>query len=142
MTIADQLIQGKGQRSSPVRRAVLDVLLEADAALAHAEVLERLQPVDAFDRVTVYRVLDWLVLQGLVHKVAGVGRAWRFQVTRSETMHRHAHFQCHRCGKTFCLPEVKPVLPKGVPDNFLVEAIELNLKGICDVCREGGNVQP
>ena len=134
MNSADQLIQASGQRATPVRSAVLSILMETDAALSHSEILDRLQAVGEFDRVTVYRVLDWLVEHGLLHKVAGAGRAWRFRLTRNETMHRHAHFQCNRCGKIFCLPDVQPVLPKKVPASFSVESIELNLKGICDDC--------
>ncbi|OAJ69348.1 Fur family transcriptional regulator [Methylobacillus sp. MM3] len=134
MNSADQLIQASGQRATPVRSAVLGILMETDAALSHAEILDRLQALGEFDRVTVYRVLDWLVEHGLLHKVAGAGRAWRFRLTRNETMHRHAHFQCNQCGRIFCLPDVQPVLPKKVPASFSVESIELNLKGICDDC--------
>lgn len=134
MNTAEQLIQNIGLRPSLIRTAVLGVMLDADDALSHAEVMEHLQPIGTFDRVTVYRVLDWLVAQGLAHKVAGAGRAWRFQVTRNETMHRHAHFQCNRCGKVFCLPDVQPALPKQIPATFCVESIELNIKGVCGDC--------
>ena len=134
MNTAEQLIQNTGKRSTPVRSAILDVLLNAEDVLSHSEVLEHLQQSGTFDRVTVYRALDWLVAQGLVHKVAGAGRAWRFQVTRSESMHRHAHFQCHHCHKVFCLPEVQPALPKELPSNFSIDSIELNIKGICADC--------
>lgn len=134
MTNAEFRIKNINQRSTPVRRAILGVLLDSNDPLAHAEILERLQNVGEFDRVTVYRVLDWLVAHGLAHKVAGAGRAWRFQATHSETMHHHAHFQCTHCGRIFCLPEVLPMLPKPMPDNLIVESVELNLKGICSHC--------
>lgn len=134
MNTAEQLIQNAGLRPSLIRIAVLGVLLGADDALSHAEIMEHLQPVGAFDRVTVYRVLDWLVEKGLAHKVAGAGRVWRFQVTRHETMHCHAHFLCNRCGKIFCLPDVQPALPKQIPANFCAESIELNITGICSDC--------
>lgn len=134
MNNAKQVILNAGQRPTLIRTAVLSVLLETDDALSHTEVLERLLPHGAFDRVTVYRALDWLVSQGLAHKVEGSGRAWRFQATRTETMHRHAHFQCGRCGKVFCLPDVHPNLPMQIPASFTVESIELNIKGICGDC--------
>lgn len=134
MTTAEHLIQQAGQRATPVRSAVLNVLIETDAALSHAEIFDKLKPLGEFDRVTVYRVLDWLVDHGLLHKVAGAGRAWRFRLTGNETMHRHAHFQCNHCGKIFCLPDVQPVLPKQVPPDFTIESIELNLKGTCNDC--------
>lgn len=128
-----------GQRPTLIRTAVLGILLQADDALSHTEVLERLLSHGSFDRVTVYRALDWLVSQGLVHKVAGAGRAWRFRSTRNETMHRHAHFQCNQCGKVFCLPDVQPSLPKQVPASFSVDSIELNIKGTCGDCRQKSN---
>lgn len=134
MNIAEQLIINIGQRPTLIRTAVLGVLLAADGAISHAELLERLLPLGTFDRVTVYRTLDWLVSQRLAHKVAGAGRAWRFQATRSETMHRHAHFECGRCGKVFCLPDVQPTLPAQIPASFTVESIELNIKGTCADC--------
>lgn len=133
MDIAEQLIQNAGKRSTPVRSAVLGVLLNAEDVLSHSEVLEHLQQLGAFDRVTVYRALDWLVTQGLVHKVAGAGRAWRFQVTRSESMHRHAHFQCHHCHKVFAFRRFSRFCQKSCPLTS-IDSIELNIKGICADC--------
>ncbi|NOT18026.1 MAG: transcriptional repressor [Sulfuriferula sp.] len=133
---AEQLIHDRGQRVTPVRTAVLGVLLQASGALAHTDVLERLQAVGEFDRVTVYRVLDWLVAQGLVHKVLGAGRASRFQATDAETAHQHGHFQCRACGKVYCLSAVKLPLPLALPANFKAEAVELNIKGVCADCAE------
>lgn len=135
MDTAEQLIHNIGQRPTPIRNAVLALLLSSGEALTHTEVLERLQGlVGPTDRVTVYRTLDWLVAQGLAHKVGGSGRAWRFQVTRNETMHRHAHFECTYCGKVMCLPDIRLDLPKQIPADFSVEYIELNLKGACSDC--------
>lgn len=134
MSTAERLIQDIGQRTTVIRVAVLEVLLSAKDALSHPELLERLLPFGTFDRVTVYRALDWLVAQGLAHKVAGTGRAWRFRVTRHDTPHRHAHFQCNRCGKVFCLPDIQPLLSKQIPAHFSVESMELNIKGICEQC--------
>jgi len=133
MNKADQMIIEIGERSTSVRTAVLGVLLNAESALAHPEVLEKLKSFGEFDRVTVYRVLDWLVLHGLAHKVAGTGRACRFQATLANMNHRHAHFQCRECGKICCLSDIQPELSK-FPEHFTIESIELNIKGICDDC--------
>ncbi len=133
MNKADQMIQEIGERPTAVRTAVLGVLLNAGSALTHPEVLEKLKSLGEFDRVTVYRVLDWLVIHGLAHKVAGTGRACRFQATHPDTTHRHAHFQCIECGKICCLTEIEPELAN-LPKHFTVESIELNIKGVCDDC--------
>jgi Fur family ferric uptake transcriptional regulator len=134
MSIAELLIQNIGQRPTPVRLAVLNVLLNANDALSHTDVLALLQEIGIFDRVTIYRVLDWLVAHALAHKVAGAGRAWKFQATRNDTIHNHAHFQCNTCGKTYCLPGTQPVAPKQIPASFSVESVELNLRGTCGDC--------
>lgn len=133
MNKADQMIQEIDERPTPVRSAVLGILLNAGSALTHPDVLERLKSLGEFDRVTIYRVLDWLVIHGLAHKVAGTGRACRFQATHPEATHRHAHFQCRECGKICCLTEIEPELAN-LPKHFTVESIELNIKGVCDDC--------
>ncbi len=133
MNNADQMIQEIGERPTIVRSTVLGVLLNAESALTHPEVLKRLKSLGEFDRVTVYRVLDWLVLHGLAHKVAGTGRACRFQATLANMSHRHAHFQCRECGKICCLSEIQPEL-SNFPKHFTIESIELNIKGICADC--------
>lgn len=134
MPTAEQLIQQAGQRPTTSRCGVLDALLAANEALSHTEILGRLGNAGNYDRVTVYRVLDWLVAHGLIHKVAGTGRAWRFQANRNETLHRHAHFHCIHCGKVSCLPNIHPTIPRQIPPHFSVEAVELNLKGTCSEC--------
>lgn len=134
MSTAEQLIQQAGQRPTTSRCAVLEALLSADDALSHTEIQDKLNVHGNYDRVTIYRVLDWLSAHGLVHKVAGTGRAWRFQATRSETMHRHAHFHCMHCGKVSCLPNIHPTIPRQIPPDFSVESVELNLKGTCRDC--------
>lgn len=133
MNKASLIIQGIGERATIVRSAVLSVLLDANSALSHPEVINNLTQVGSFDRVTVYRVLDWLVQHGLVHKVAGTGRACRFQATHPNSSHRHAHFQCRECGKICCLTEIEPELSK-FPKHLMIESVELNIKGICEDC--------
>ncbi|MFN3594830.1 MAG: Fur family transcriptional regulator [Thiobacillaceae bacterium] len=83
---AEALVRRYG-RATPARVAVLRLLLTADSALTHAEVAARLG--GGVDRVTLYRVLDWLVSRGLAHRIAGEDRIWRFgvNVARATTMH-------------------------------------------------------
>jgi Fur family transcriptional regulator, ferric uptake regulator len=97
-------------RATPARERVLDILLAGPRALSHQEIeaAARERGLD-FDRVTLYRVLDWLVTQRLAHKIEGRDRVWRFNaVTVTEAEHGHAHFHCTRCGKVFCLEQMQP----------------------------------
>jgi Fur family ferric uptake transcriptional regulator len=125
-------LRATGERITPARAAVFALLHESGRALSHQEIESGLGRAHQLDRVTVYRVLEWLVEQGLAHKVAGLDRVWRFSIAR-EAHDRHAHFQCSGCGKVVCLAEVatrRVPLPRG----FRSERVEVTVKGRCAEC--------
>ena len=68
---AETMVRDTGARTTRPRVAILAVLLAAERALSHNEVERRVNSAFGIDRVTVYRVLDWLSGQGLAHKIAG-----------------------------------------------------------------------
>ncbi|WP_148713703.1 Fur family transcriptional regulator [Chitinolyticbacter meiyuanensis] len=131
-TGARALVARSGARITPWRVKVLQALLDAHRPLSHQDVLAALD--DEADRVTVYRVLEWLTEVGLAHKLAGDDRVWRFSVS-SPAPHRHAHFHCHVCGHFYCLEDVSADLPVTLPSGFAAEAVEITVKGICADCR-------
>lgn len=57
------LIRRTGARATPARVRVLRLLRSAPTALTHHEIEQALGDL-ALDRVTLYRVLDWLVASG------------------------------------------------------------------------------
>jgi Fur family ferric uptake transcriptional regulator len=127
-----------GARATPARERVLDILLVAQSAMSHQEIeaAAHAQGLD-FDRVTLYRVLDWLVTQRLAHKIEGRDRVWRFNaVTVTEAEHGHAHFHCSRCGKVFCLEQMQPSFALTLPAGFRYEKAELTIQGLCPSCAE------
>lgn len=129
---ASARLRATGERITPARAAVFALLRDSTRALSHQEIESGLGRENALDRVTVYRVLDWLVEQGLAHKVAGLDRVWRFSIAR-EAHERHAHFQCSGCGKVVCLSDVAPrrvTLPRG----FRSEHVDVTVKGRCAEC--------
>lgn len=134
---ADNLIRDAGARLTGPRSAVLTLLLAADHALTHQEITDALAEGHAVDRVTVYRVLEWLVEQGLAHRIAGDDRVWRFSVRHGSGAeeHRHAHFACKRCGQTFCLESVSTEVKVKLPAGYKSEAVELTIRGLCGHCR-------
>ena len=135
---AHQLILSRG-RPTPARVRVLNTLLGSSVALTHSELESRLAETGSLDRVTLYRVLEWLVAKGLVHKIVGEDRVWRFSAAASEAYgpagtHGHAHFQCTGCGKLYCLDELRPVYAFSLPPGFRCEQAELTLRGQCPPC--------
>ena len=136
---ARRLVRGRQARVTTQRVRVLAELLAAGQALTHLDVQRRVEgadEVDHVDRVTVYRVLDWLVDAGLAHRVAGPDRVFRFSAQAGD-QGAHGHFRCTRCGRMFCMTGtaglgrmVRSVLPDGFSD----DAIELTVSGRCADC--------
>lgn len=125
-----------GARATRSRIDVLATLIAAQRALTHNEIEARLEQSRNVDRVTLYRVLDWLTAQGLAHKLSGDDRIWRFSISGpgdASGGHAHAHFQCRDCGKVICLDEAQlPPIP--LPRGFRRREVEVTVKGWCDEC--------
>lgn len=131
---ARERLRERNERVTPARVAILDALLQASSALSHQELVEHLLTRgEQFDRVTLYRVLDWLVAQKLAHKLASEDRVWRFNAVTNE-QHPHPHFSCEQCGHVSCLDTLQqPLLP--LPTGYTLHRAYLNLHGICPACQ-------
>ena len=125
-------IRRTGARATPARIRVLRLLRAAPAALTHHEI-EHALGAPPIDRVTLYRVLDWLAASGLVHKNTDASRVFRFSAAAAGEHQTHIHFRCEACGGVFCLdaaPPSAPILPSG----FSLSRIDLDLRGRCADC--------
>ena len=130
---ATRLLRQRGATVTPARVRVLQLLLAADAAMSH----QSLQQVAAasghpFDKVTLYRVLDWLTAQGLVHSVTGHDRVRRFSLMNPH--HAHAHFECSVCGRLFCLRGSLATAALELPPGFASDRVDITVHGRCAGC--------
>lgn len=67
---ADAICAARGQRLTPTRRAVLQALLASHQPLGAYELIDRLAQTGGRPApVTIYRALDFLREQGLVHRI-------------------------------------------------------------------------
>ena len=131
--VAEQ-IRRSGARATPARIRVLQLLRAAPAALTHNEI-ELALGEPAIDRVTLYRVLDWLVESGLAHKNTDAQRVFRFSAAAAGEHTTHIHFRCEHCGGVFCLdaaPPSAPILPSG----FSLSRMDFDLRGCCSSCHK------
>ncbi len=96
--------------------------------------------VEKFDgqmnKTTVYRILERLESEGLVHSFTdSQGLKW-YAKCQDCTAHQHddihPHFQCKSCGKVVCLPDdyKSPELP-----NYQIEHVEVLITGYCPDCK-------
>lgn len=128
---AEALLRSMNQRVTRPRLAVMDVLLRANRALSHQEI-ESAARGAPMDRVTLYRVLGWLVEKGLAHRILGPDRVTRYVAERPGE-HGHAHFACDGCGKVLCLHSSR-VGRIGVPRGFRLQSVEMTAHGLCNHC--------
>ena len=125
-------IRSAGARATPARIRVLQVMRTAPAALTHHDV-ELALGATTLDRVTLYRVLDWLVETGLAHKTTDARGVFRFSVAAAGEHTAHAHFSCEACGRVFCLDAAPPAPPR-LPHGFTLSRMEIDLRGRCVDC--------
>ena len=102
---AEEACLRRGAKLTPLRRQVLELILEADAPVGAYALLDRLKagrPGAAPH--TVYRALDFLLEHGLIPKVERLNAF----IGCSEAGHGHVHDHghphqfliCRRCGTT------------------------------------------
>lgn len=126
------LIRRTGARATPARVRVLRLLRMVPAALTHHEIEQAIGDLPV-DRVTLYRVLDWLVESGLAHRNADAQRVFRFSAAAIGEHSAHTHFRCENCGRVFCL-DAAPPAPPSLPEGFSLSHLELDLRGRCAGC--------
>ncbi|MDH4145697.1 MAG: transcriptional repressor [Acidimicrobiia bacterium] len=129
-----------GLRVTPQRRAVAVALsqpgpvhLTADGVLDLAR-----QVVPEVSRATVYNTLNELVTLGELRAVTIDDGPVRFDPNIAD---EHSHSVCRSCGAIDDVP--MPDIATAPADGFVVEGIELILRGICARCdAEGGAARP
>ncbi len=131
---AETMIRAAGVRVTRARIEVLAALLAAEHALTHHQVERHVNRAHAIDRVTVYRVLEWLTANELAHKIAGDDRVWRFNAADHDQARQHAHFKCNRCGTVVCLGKLGAKPRPKLPSGFRSQQVELMVKGLCAEC--------
>jgi Fur family ferric uptake transcriptional regulator len=131
---AEAAIRRTGARVTPARIQVLALLLKEEQPLTHQQIESSLRRTYGTDRVTIYRVLEWLTRNGLASRVATSDRAGRFDAIDPDHGHRHAHFQCDQCGTVTCLEDVRQAPKLKLPEGYRSSEVELTVKGLCAVC--------
>ena len=136
---AEAAIRLTDERLTQSRVAVLACLLALEHAASHHDVAVALARHHPIDRVTVYRVLEWLVTVGIAHRIAGEDRVWRFKINDPSAAvadhQQHAHFACESCGQTFCLGELPDKLNYKLPAGFQPAHVDLKFRGRCLHCK-------
>ena len=141
---ADARAARRGARLTPVRRRVLEMLLEEHRALGAYDLLERLA-AEGHPRQPplVYRALDFLERLGLVHRIARLNAFVACARPDSpEAGHLPAFLICGCCQGVAELPAgalARAIGREARKIGFAVDDARLEAVGLCPACaRKGG----
>jgi Fur family transcriptional regulator, zinc uptake regulator len=134
---AEVLAQAAGARFTPVRRRVLEILLEEHRALGAYDVLQRLA-ADGFGNQppVAYRALEFLVEQGLAHRLDRLN-AFVACMHPGEA-HAPAFLICRNCKAVAEAPAdpVRAALDAAAATvGFQVERASIEALGLCPQCK-------
>lgn len=134
---AEALVAEKGLRLTPVRRRVLEILLEAHRAIGAYDVLTRLAAEGFGNQPPVaYRALDFLEEQGLAHRIRRLN-AFTACMHPGET-HAPAFLICRGCDAVAEAPAA-PVLvaleAAAADTGFVIERSNIEALGLCPACQ-------
>lgn len=138
-TIVDRRLRFDGQRHTPQRRALVDMLLQADAPLTLPQILERATDLA---QSSAYRNLAVLERAGVVHRIVTTGDHACWELAEYLTEHHH-HLICRGCGDVidFTMPgDLERRLGAALSDvasdaDFEPSHHRLDLVGVCSRCR-------
>ncbi len=135
---AEALAAERGVRLTPVRRRVLEILLEAHRALGAYDVLQRLAAEGFGNQPPVaYRALDFLVENGLAHRIRRLN-AFTACMHPGEA-HAPAFLICRACDAVAEAPAapVRAALDRAAGElGFVIERSNIEALGLCPSCHE------
>ncbi len=135
---AEAVARARGLRLTPVRRRVLEILLEQHRALGAYDVLARLAEEGYGNQPPVaYRALEFLEEHGFAHRIRRLNAF--AACMHPATDHAPVFLICKSCEKLTEAPAdaVRPALEAAATAlGFAIETSVVEALGLCNSCRE------
>lgn len=124
----------KKSRNTIAKTKILSIITDSKTALSHSEIHQLLD--DFCDRVTIYRVLDRLIEEDLIHKIVTIDGVIKYAACHDcssvEHHHNHIHFSCEQCHTVTCIEDVEPSFK--LPEQYKIHNVNFMLSGVCPKC--------
>lgn len=123
----------KSVRNTIAKTEIQELLVSSSVALSHSEIQELLKGL--CNRVTIYRVLERLLEEGIIHRIVNVDGVVKYAGCHScaiQHNHNHIHFSCQKCKSVTCLERVEPSYC--LPPDYKVTEMNFTLSGLCPQC--------
>ena len=137
LAAADRLCNNQQLRLTPVRRRVLEILLESHSALGAYDVLARLDSEGLGSKPPiVYRALGFLLENGFVHRIEKLNAY--IACTNPGKQHDPAFMLCMSCGsvaETTTQLTVSQLGKTAAQSGFIIEHTVVEAEGLCPACQ-------
>lgn len=139
---ADAVCAARGVRLTELRRHVLGLVLDSDKPAGAYEMLERLRPYHkGAAPPTIYRALEFLLEQGLIHKVerlsAFVGCVHGMDADGHDESHNTQFLICTQCGRVEELNDSSigdSLQQAATSTGFKIHSSVVEADGLCAAC--------
>ena len=141
LTAADARCAADGIRFTPVRRKVLEILLQDHRALGAYTILDKLRENGFGSQPPIaYRALDFLVANGLVHKIERLNAF--IACAHANHSHTPAIMICRLCdavAEALFSTARGALLDAARSTGFRIEQTVIEAEGICPSCLDKAN---
>jgi Fur family zinc uptake transcriptional regulator len=138
---AERLCAERGARLTPIRRKVLELIWESHRAVKAYDLLDRIKPFEhAAKPATVYRALEFLIEQGLIHRVESLNAF--IGCSCSERQHEQLLLICVQCHEVEERPSVmvmQAVARELEQAGFTIHHKAIEIHGVCAHCAQASN---
>jgi Fur family zinc uptake transcriptional regulator len=135
---AERICAERGTQLTELRRAVLSIVWQSHSAIGAYDILDRLHDMGRRAApVTVYRALDFLMANGLVHRLTSQNAY--LGCDHPEETHNAQILICRLCGAAgeVSAAAITAAIEKTAAESgFRIEAPVVEITGICPRCIE------
>jgi Fur family zinc uptake transcriptional regulator len=144
LAMADAYCRERGEKLTPIRRKVLELLLTSGRATKAYSLLDDMRQIHPGSAPpTVYRALDFLLSAGLIHRIESINA---FAVCHDLTQCQHGILVvCQQCGNVTELhePKLRQALVAQIEAaGYRLAGDGIELKGLCAQCQAAAAAQP
>ncbi|TNE70337.1 transcriptional repressor [bacterium] len=134
---AQKILKSHQLKATQGRLAVLELFMNSSKALSHSDIEHALTD-QSIDRVTIYRILDCFVGNGIIHKVSSE-QAIQFFALSHHSHHpgiQHAHFICDGCDAVECVDIPMKIEADSLANHpdYHIDSVTVTIHGKCSHC--------
>ena len=129
------LLRSRALKATSTRLNLLVEMKEYESAMPYSAIQKKFKSID---RVTLYRTLESLKEQGVIHKAFQENNEIYYAICgnncgKSHHHHDHFHFKCVKCESVTCEKPSRKV-EISIPGHE-IHKVTIHIEGVCKLCK-------